>query len=123
MGAQNGDCRANHHLIPEEIMKDAQFKDLFDRLQNIGWDGDGASNGTFLPGSKDLASTMGLPGHWSNHAQYTDAVVQKVSIFNRNLSVLSDLDLALGIKRIQDWSRHGLDNRLFRVDSQTGRLI
>lgn len=42
MGAQNGDCMANHHLIPEEIMKDARFKDLFDRLQNIGWDGDGA---------------------------------------------------------------------------------
>jgi len=43
---------------------------LFDNAKKSGWDGDAASNGIFLPGDKDLAKTLDLPGHWSNHRNY-----------------------------------------------------
>ncbi|WP_205756492.1 AHH domain-containing protein, partial [Lonsdalea iberica] len=123
MGARTGDGMANHHLIPEELMKDRNFKSIFERLKKIGWDGDGASNGTFLPGSKDLASTMGIPGHWSNHNQYTAEIRNKLSQRASQANRLSDTQLALGVKEIQDWARKSLDSNLFRVDSNTGRLL
>ncbi|WP_256576410.1 AHH domain-containing protein [Pseudomonas sp. KK4] len=47
---------------------------MFGRLKNIGRDLDGPSNGIFLPETKDLAQTTGMPGHWSNHVQCTEAV-------------------------------------------------
>ncbi|MEX9967751.1 RHS repeat-associated core domain-containing protein, partial [Providencia stuartii] len=123
MGAKTGDGMANHHLIPEELMKDKNFKYLFDRLKKIGWDGDGASNGAFLPGSKGLASKMEIPGHWSNHNQYTSAVRNKLSQLATQANKLSDTQLALGIKEIQYWARKGLDNGLFKTDPNTGRLL
>lgn len=123
MGARVGDGMANHHLIPEELMKDRRFKSMFDRLKKIGWDGDGASNGTFLPGSKDLTKNMGIPGHWSNHNHYTGEVRNKLSQLANQSNYLSDTQLALGIKEIQDWARSGLDNGIFRVDPNTGRLL
>ena len=51
MGARKGDGMANHHLVPEGLIKSAQFKSMFTRIKKIGWDPDGASNGIFLPGS------------------------------------------------------------------------
>lgn len=123
MGAKNGDGMSNHHLIPEELMKDSRFKPMFDRLKRIGWDGDGASNGTFLPGSQDLTEKIGIPGHWSNHNQYTAEVEQRLTQLLGQSNNLSDLQLALGVKSIQDWARSGLDSGIFRVDPVTGRLL
>ncbi|EMU9120438.1 TPA: RHS repeat-associated core domain-containing protein [Providencia stuartii] len=108
IGAKTGDGMANHHLIPDELMKDKNFKYLFDRLKKIGWDGDGASNGAFLPGSKGLASKMEISSHWSNHNPYTSAVRNKLSQLAIQASKLSDTQLALGIKEIQDWAMKDL---------------
>nr|WP_324608224.1 RHS repeat-associated core domain-containing protein [Pseudomonas amygdali] len=99
MGAKPGDGMANHHLLPEELIKSPQFKTMFGRLKGIGWNPDGASNGIFLPGSKNLAQTTGMPGHWSNHGQYTEAVKNKLVKLNNNLGSLTDIDLALGVKK------------------------
>ncbi|WP_371855202.1 AHH domain-containing protein [Pseudomonas sp. Irchel s3h17] len=123
MGARPGDGMANHHLVPEELIKSTQFKSLFGRLKKIGWDPDGASNGIFLPGSKDLAQVTGMPGHWSNHGQYTEAVKNKLVKLNNNLGSLTDIDLALGVKNIQTWAAQGLEGGLFKLDSMTGRLL
>ncbi|MDH0744733.1 RHS domain-containing protein, partial [Pseudomonas sp. GD03842] len=123
MGARAGDGMANHHLIPESLIKSAQFKALFGRLKKIGWDPDGASNGVFLPGSKNLAQTTQIPGHWSSHGQYTEAVKNKLVTLNNNLGRLTDMDLALGVKHIQQWASQGLENGLFKLDSLTGRLL
>ncbi|WP_241155818.1 AHH domain-containing protein, partial [Pseudomonas viridiflava] len=89
---------ANHHLVPEELIKSPQFKTMFGRLKKIGWDPDGASNGIFLPGSKDLAQTTGMPGHWSSHGQYAEAVKNKLVRLNNNLGSLTYIDLVLGVK-------------------------
>ncbi|RMV78024.1 Type IV secretion protein Rh [Pseudomonas amygdali pv. sesami] len=123
MGAKPGDGMANHHLLPEELIKSPQFKTMFGRLKGIGWDPDGASNGIFLPGSKNLAQTTGMPGHWSNHGQYTEAVKNKLVKLNNNLGSLTDIDLALGVKNIQAWASQGLENGLFKIDAITGRLL
>jgi RHS repeat-associated protein len=123
MGMRPGDGMANHHLVPEELIKSTQFKSMFDRLKKIGWDPDGASNGIFLPGSKELAQTTGMPGHWSNHGQYTEAVKNKLVKLNNNLSSLTDMDLALGVKNVQAWAAQGLESGLFKLDSITGRLL
>lgn len=120
MGARVGDGMANHHLIPEELMKDKQFKNIFDRLKNIGWHGDNASNGIFLPGSKDLSSKIGMPGHWSNHNQYTAAVRSKLVQLSKQTAHLNDISLALKKKDIQHWATAGLENGAFKVDSITG---
>lgn len=123
MGARSGDGMANHHLIPEELMKDKNFKSIFDRLRNIGWDGDGASNGIFLPGSRDLADQIGLPGHWSNHNQYTAAVRGRLTQLASQANRMSDSQLALGVKNIQNWAKNGLESGMFKIDSTTGRLL
>nr|WP_255498270.1 AHH domain-containing protein [Citrobacter sp. NCU1] len=123
MGARSGDGMANHHLIPEQLMKDQRFKSMFDRLKKVGWDGDRASNGTFLPGSKDLAVKIGVPGHWSNHNQYTGAVRDKLTQLAKQADRLSDTQLVLGVKKIQDWARAGLDKNIFKIDPNTGRLL
>nr|WP_195757157.1 RHS repeat-associated core domain-containing protein [Pseudomonas syringae] len=123
MGAKPGDGMANHHLVPEELIKSPQFKTMFGRLKGIGWNPDGASNGIFLPGSKNLAQTTGMPGHWSNHGQYTEAVKNKLVKLNNNLGSLTDIDLALGVKNIQAWASQGLENGLFKIDTITGRLL
>ncbi|MBI6768177.1 RHS domain-containing protein, partial [Pseudomonas syringae] len=123
MGAKPGDGMANHHLLPEELIKSPQFKTMFGRLKGIGWNPDGASNGIFLPGSKNLAQTTGMPGHWSNHGQYTEAVKNKLVKLNNNLGSLTDIDLALGVKNIQAWASQGLENGLFKIDAITGRLL
>lgn len=52
IAARSGDGMANHHLIPEEVPKNPQYARIFDKLKTIRIDGDGASNGIFLPGSK-----------------------------------------------------------------------
>ncbi|WP_371919530.1 RHS repeat-associated core domain-containing protein [Pseudomonas sp. SDI] len=123
MGARRFDGMANHHLIPEEIMKSPAYKNMFKRLRNIGWDGDGASNGKFLPGSRNLSKAMGAPGHWSNHPQYTEAVKNKLSWINSNQGRLSDTQLILGIRALQGWANAGLENGKFITDKITGKLM
>jgi RHS repeat-associated protein len=125
MGARRGDGMANHHLIPEEVLKNERFSAMFKRLKSMGFDGDGGSNGEFLPGSKQLAKVLNLPGHWSNHPDYTKAIARKVEDLNRSFLTgqLSDMDLVLGISRIQTFAREGLNSGKFLVDSITGRLL
>ncbi|MFI7836805.1 AHH domain-containing protein [Pseudomonas asiatica] len=76
MGARKGDGMANHHLIPEEVLSNPQYARMFDRLKSMGFNGDGASNGIFLPGSKNLTQCIDLPGHWSNHG----SIPQRLSL-------------------------------------------
>lgn len=64
-----------------------------------------------------------MPGHWSSHGQYTEAVKNKLVRLNNNLGSLTDIDLALGVKNIQSWASQGLENGIFKVDSITGRLL
>ncbi|WP_347882145.1 AHH domain-containing protein [Pseudomonas sp. GD03746] len=125
MGARKGDGMANHHLIPEEILSNPQYAKMFDRLKSVGFDGDGASNGIFLPGSKGLTQKINLPGHWSNHGKYTDVIESKVSSLNRFFEAgkLSDTQLVLGISKIQNFAREGLEANKFVMDAITGRLL
>ncbi len=125
MGARKGDGMANHHLIPEEIMKKPRYQKMFNKLRSMGFNDDGASNGIFLPGSKKLAQNIDLPGHWSNHAKYTKVVETKISALNDAFRAgkLSDTQLVLGISKIQSFAREGLESNNFVVDTITGRLL
>jgi len=125
MGARKGDGMANHHLIPEEILNNPQYAKMFDRLKSTGFNGDGASNGIFLPGSKGLTQKIDLPGHWSNHGKYTDVIESKVSALNKLFEAqkLSDTQLVLGIGKIQNFAREGLEANKLVVDAVTGRLL
>ena len=64
-----------------------------------------------------------MPGHWSNHNQYTEMVKNKLSVLNKQSSSLSDMDLVLGVKRIQQWAASNLESGGFKVDGITGRLL
>lgn len=125
MGARKGDGMANHHLIPEEVLKHPQYARMFDKLKTMGFDGDGASNGIFLPGSKTLTERIDLPGHWSNHGQYTNVIESKVTKLNDLFEAgkLSDTQLVLGVGKIQNFARSGLESNKFVVDAITGRLL
>ena len=125
MGARSGDGMANHHLIPKQLMNSPRFAAMFDRLKQMGFDPDGAGNGTFLPGSQDLAQKIGMPGHWSNHGQYTAEIESRLTALNRlfQSNQISDTSLAIGIKNIQNWAAQGLENGRFVVDQITGRLL
>ena len=125
MGARKGDGMANHHLIPEEILSNPQYANMFERLKLVGFNGDGASNGIFLPGSKGLTQKINLPGHWSNHGKYTDVIESKVSNLSKMFEAgkLSDTQLVLGIGKIQNFAREGLEANRFVVDAITGRLL
>ena len=122
MGHRPGDGMANHHLIPEKLMKDPVYGAMFKRLKSFGFNGDGPSNGIFLP-DKDNVSYINLPGHWTNHDVYTNRVDGKLMALNNMANDLTDTQLILGIKNIQDWARSGLEKGLFEVDSISGRLL
>jgi RHS repeat-associated protein len=122
MGARSGDGMANHHLIPEELMKVPSFQPMFNRLKSMGFNGDGASNGIFLPG-KEAVKNIDLPGHWTNHKVYTTAVREKLQRLSQLAPSLSDTQLVLGIKNVQDWARAGLQNGTFKVNPATGGLL
>ncbi|WP_416421568.1 hypothetical protein RAM80_16500 [Pseudomonas sp. App30] len=66
---------------------------------------------------------MDLPGHWSNHNEYTGAVRSKLSVLNKMAPNLSDTQLVLGIGKIQSWARGGLENGLFKVNPSNGALL
>ena len=122
MGHRTGDGMANHHLIPEQLMNKPIFGSMFKRLKGLGFDGDGASNGIFLPDKKNV-QYIDLPGHWTSHDAYTTAVGKKLLELNKLAPQLSDTQLILGIKNIQDWARSGLQNGLFKIDPVSGRLL
>jgi RHS repeat-associated protein len=125
MGAKTGDGMANHHLIPEELMKDGRFAAMFQRLKSMGFNPDGAANGKFLPGSTELAKILEQPGHWSSHSNYTQAIEQRLlrlnAAFQRN--ALGDTQLALGIRDIQIFADNGLESGIFKIDPSTWRLL
>ena len=121
MGARAGDEMANHHLVPEELIKDPEFAAMFSRLKKMGWNPDGAPNGVFLPGNESMAEATGMPGHWSNHPEYTDAVRGQVEKLNNMAPNLSDTQLALGMGNIQSNARSGLMSGAFPTNS-VGRL-
>jgi len=50
MGARRGDGMANHHLIPEEVLKNERFSAMFKRLKSMGFDGDRDPTGSSFPG-------------------------------------------------------------------------
>ncbi len=122
MGARSGDGMGNHHLIPQELMKAPEFKPMFSRLNAIGFKNHGPSNGMFLP-DKEAVKTIDLPGHWTNHPIYTSAVREKLQGLSAIAPSLSDLQLGLGMKSIQDWARTGLQNGAFKVNPVTGGLM
>lgn len=122
MGARPGDRMGNHHLIPEEVMKDTCFAKMFARLRGMGLEGDGAPNGTFLPGDKQLASQTGLPGHWTQHPVYSAEIENQVAALNRAVPGLSDTQLALGVRQIQTNAAESLMNGKYAVDPITGAL-
>ncbi|MFK3908533.1 RHS repeat-associated core domain-containing protein [Pseudomonas monteilii] len=122
MGHRPRDGMANHHLIPEQLMKEPVYEAMFKRLKSFGFNGDGPSNGIFLP-DKDNVSYINLPGHWTNHDVYTNKVGKKLLALNSEAKGLTDTQLILGIKKIQDWARSGLEKGLFEVDSISGRLL
>ncbi|KPG94942.1 hypothetical protein AEQ67_22650, partial [Pseudomonas sp. RIT-PI-q] len=125
MGAKTGDGMANHHLIPEELMKAPAYSQMFKKLKSMGFNGDGASNGIFLPGKSELAKQIDLPGHWSSHSAYTKAVNAELSNLNAAFKAnrLSDTQLALGIGKVQQVAREGLESGKYAVDQITGRLL
>ncbi|WP_229506094.1 AHH domain-containing protein [Massilia genomosp. 1] len=125
IGAKPGDGMQNHHLIPEEIMGDFNYSAMFDRLRSLGFKDDGAPNGILLPGSSALAKTMNLPGHWSNHNQYTAAIKNEVSILSDRFDagLIGNNELKEGIGEIQKWAREELIKGTFVVDVITGRLL
>ncbi|MBS5774950.1 MAG: AHH domain-containing protein [Enterobacter cloacae] len=77
----------------------------------------------FLPGSRELADNIGLPGHWSNHNQYMAAVRSRLTQLVSQANRMSDTQQALGIKNIQDWASKGLESGIFKIDPNTGRLL
>jgi len=109
LGGRKGDCYQAHHLIPEEVMNDPQYKSMFDKLKSMGFDPDGAGNGILLPANETLAQQSGLPGHWSSHDQYTTNIKGDVDTLFRDWKAgkVSDTQLALGTKDIQ---RRGKNN-------------
>ena len=124
MGARTGDGMANHHLIPEELIKNPAYSKMFARLKSLGFKPDFASNGTFLPGSSQLAKILELPGHWSSHAQYTAQIRNELTRLNASFKTgLSDMQLLLGIRDIQTNALQGLESGLYAIDKITGRLL
>ncbi len=125
MGATRGDGMANHHLIPEELLKHGDYQKMFNRLRSIGFDGDGPSNGMFLPGSERMAKLLAMPGHWSGHSHYTNQIRRQLDHLNNMFKCwrLSDMQLALGIKAIQRSAVDGLEQGKFLLDQVTGRLL
>ncbi|MEE4716345.1 RHS repeat-associated core domain-containing protein [Pseudomonas alliivorans] len=124
MGAKPHDEMSNHHLIPEQLMRRAEYQKMFSKLRSMGFKNDGASNGIFLPDNPALAKTLDLPGHWTNHSQYTAAVRPELDKLNKMFlsGKLSDTQLALGMGNIQRLTREGLENGKFAVDAVTGGL-
>ncbi len=123
MGARVGDDMANHHLIPEELLKDKRYAGLFENAKKSGWDGDAASNGIFLPDNKDLAKTLDLPRHWSSHRNYTESIKSDLHVLNEQFrrGKLSDMDVVLGLGDIQRRAGSGLEVGTFSA-GKNGRL-
>lgn len=72
-----------------------------------------------------LAKDMGLPGHCSSHSQYTAAIEAELKKPNQQFLAgrLSDTQLALGVGRIQNMAREGLETGKHVIDVIAGRLL
>ncbi len=124
LGMAVGDCHEAHHLIPEEVMNDPEFKNMFDRLKSMGFDPDGPANGIALPSNETLARQTGLPGHWSSHDQFTATVKSEIGRLYRdwNSGKVSDTQLALGVRDIQTRAETNIRTGKVRLNSKC-RLI
>lgn len=103
-------------------MKDPRFAKMFARLRGMGFEGDGAANGIFLPGDRQLAAQTGLPGHWTQHPAYSADIESQVAALNRAAPGLSDTQLVLGMRQIQDNAAEGLMNGKYAIDPIAGAL-
>ncbi|WP_232452057.1 hypothetical protein, partial [Burkholderia ubonensis] len=65
-----------------------------------------------------LAKDMGPPGHCSSHSQYTVAIEAELKKLNQQFLAgrLSDTQLALGVGRIQNMAREGLETGKHVID-------
>ncbi|SET48147.1 RHS repeat-associated core domain-containing protein [Pseudomonas graminis] len=122
MGHKAGDDMSNHHLIPEQLMKDKEFAGMFSKLRSVGFKNDGPSNGMYLPDNPSLAKILDLPSHWTSHKEYTAAIRPELDKLNQlfGRGALSDTQLALGIGNIQRIAREGLENGKYAVNAITG---
>ncbi len=59
MGHKVGDDMSNHHLIPEQLMKDKRYGGMFAKLKSIAFRNDGPSNGMYLLENPSLALGIG----------------------------------------------------------------
>ncbi|WP_063613826.1 RHS repeat-associated core domain-containing protein, partial [Pseudomonas sp. ICMP 10191] len=125
MGDRPHDGMSNHHLVPEQLMKRNEYKRMFDKLESMGFNKDGASNGMFLPDNPQLAKTLDLPGHWTNHKLYTGAIKPDLDRLNKTFlsGKLTETQLALGMGQVQRLAREGLENGKYAIDTITGRLM
>jgi RHS repeat-associated protein len=121
LGMKPNDMHAAHHVIPEEVIK--KYPAMFDKAKSFGFNPDGPSNGIELPRTKSLAKTLHLPGHWSNHVDYSLLVESDVSKLNAAFRTgrLSDMDLALGLKAIQNKWRSNILSKNVPIN-KVGRL-
>ncbi|MDU8600407.1 RHS repeat-associated core domain-containing protein [Pseudomonas syringae] len=121
LGMKPNDMHAAHHVIPEEVMN--KYPAMFDKAKSFGFKPDGPSNGIELPRTKALASTLDLPGHWSNHVDYSALVESDVAKLNTAFRAgrLSDMDLALDLKSIQNKWRANILSKNVPIN-KVGRL-
>lgn len=97
-------------------MDDKAFAKLFQRLSELGFDRDGAGNGIMLPGNEELARATGLPGHWSNHKDYTKFIKEKVIALNSEWKEgMDDMQLILEIKEIQMSAKSDIEGGKFEI--------
>lgn len=101
-------------------MGDPQYKSMFDKLKNMGFDPDGAGNGILLPDNSNLAKQTGLPGHWSNHAQYSASVKGEVDTLFREWKAgrVSNTSLALGVKDIQGRAKNNIQTGKVKLNAK-----
>ena len=116
-----------HHLIPSSLVK--EFRELFDRLEDIGFDINNANNGWMLPDKKtkeaaqkilddpnasaaakaDAQAIVDLPTHQGPHpAEYMDRVREMLNDIDGDLADLDDADLLDRIYQVQDQIRKEL---------------
>lgn len=52
-----------------------------------------------------------------------DCTTTRSATLASQASRMSDTQLALGVKNIQDWASKGLESGMFKIDPDTGRLL
>ncbi|MFN2100819.1 AHH domain-containing protein [Altererythrobacter sp. MF3-039] len=73
-----------HHLLPRQLVGLTAFDAMFSAIghERIGFE-DFRRNGLLLPARDHAAVRMGLPLHRGPHRDYNEAVIERVSIIDR----------------------------------------